>query len=252
MKAYATPFLRNVGIVGHGDTGKTQLVSALLFTAGMTNRLGKVGEGNTVTDWDEEEIARKISIQTGIAYAEWASGGQGEKTKINFLDTPGYSTFVNETKASLIAADAALVVVDAVAGVQVVTEKVWDYCTEYSLPRAMVINWMDRELASFERALESVQEAFGRAVVPLQLPLGAEKQFRGVVDLLAMKALVYTPDGDGRAKTEEIPAEMSAAAREAHEKLVEMVAEGDDKLMEEFFEKGTLPLEDLVSGLRAA
>src|SRR3989454_7295568 len=256
MKAYSTPFIRNVGIVGHGDTGKTQLVSSLLFTAGMTNRLGKVAEGNTVTDWDEEEIARKISIQTGLAFAEWAPSspgqGQGEKTKINFLDTPGYSTFVNETRASLIAADAALVVVDAVAGVQVVTEKVWDYCTEYSQPRAIVINWMDRELASFDRALESVQEVFGRTVVPLELPIGAEKQFRGVVDLLAMKALVYTPDGDGRAKIEEIPAELASAARDAHEKLVEMVAEGDDKLMEEFFEKGTLPLEDLKKGLRLA
>jgi len=159
MKSYATQFLRNVGIVGHGDTGKTQLVSSLLYTAGMTPRLGKVAEGNTVTDWDEEEIARKISIQTALAFAEWAPGGaaQSEKTKINFLDTPGYSTFVNETRASLIAADAALVVVDAVAGVQVVTEKVWDYCTEYSLPRAIVINWMDRELSSFDRALESVQ-----------------------------------------------------------------------------------------------
>jgi elongation factor G len=182
MKSYTTQFLRNIGIVGHGDTGKTQLVSSLLYTAGMTPRLGKVTEGNTITDWDEEEIARKISIQTGLAFAEWAPGGQGEKTKINFLDTPGYSTFVNETRASLIGADAALVVVDAVAGVQVVTEKVWDYCTEYSQPRAIVINWMDRELASFDRALESVQQAFGRAVVPLELPIGAEKQFRGVVD----------------------------------------------------------------------
>jgi elongation factor G len=229
-------------------------VSSLLYTAGMTPRLGKVAEGNTVTDWDEEEIARKISIQTALAFAEWAPGGaaQSEKTKINFLDTPGYSTFVNETRASLIAADAALVVVDAVAGVQVVTEKVWDYCTEYSLPRAIVINWMDRELSSFDRALESVQEAFGRSVVPLQLPIGAEKQFRGVVDLLSMKALVYTPDGDGRAKAEEIPADLASAAKDAHEKLVEMVAEGDDKLMEEFFEEGTLPLEDLKKGLRLA
>ena len=252
MKSYTTQFLRNIGIVGHGDTGKTQLVSSLLYTAGMTPRLGKVAEGNTVTDWDEEEIARKISIQTGLAFAEWAPGGQGEKTKINFLDTPGYSTFVNETRASLIAADAALVLVDAVAGVQVVTEKVWDYCTEYSQPRAIVINWMDRELASFDRALESVQEVFGRTVVPLQLPIGAEKQFRGVVDLVSMKALVYSPDGDGRAKTEEIPADLASAAKEAHEKLVEMVAEGDDKLMEEFFEKGTLPLEDLKQGLRLA
>ncbi|PYU18642.1 MAG: elongation factor G [Acidobacteria bacterium] len=252
MKSYATQFLRNVGIVGHGDTGKTQLVSSLLYTAGMTPRLGKVAEGNTVTDWDEEEIARKISIQTGLAFAEWAPSSQGEKTKINFLDTPGYSTFVNETRASLIAADAALVLVDAVAGVQVVTEKVWDYCTEYNQPRAIVINWMDRELASSDRAMESVQEVFGRTVVPLQLPIGGEKQFRGVVDLLSMKALIYTPDGDGRGKTEEIPADLASAAREAHEKLVELVAEGDDKLMEEFFEKGTLPLEDLKKGLRLA
>src|SRR5260370_29277549 len=111
MKAHTTPFIRNVGIVGHGDTGKTQLVSSLLFTAGMTNRLGKVAEGTTVTDWDEEEIARKISIQTGIAYAEWQPQGQSEKTKINLLDLPGYSTFVNETRASLVAADSALILV---------------------------------------------------------------------------------------------------------------------------------------------
>jgi len=252
MKAYATAFIRNVGIVGHGDTGKTQLVSSLLYTAGMVNRLPKVAEGNTVTDWDEEEIARKITIKTGLGFAEWAPPGQAEKTKINFLDTPGYSTFVNETKSSLIAADSALILVDAVAGVQVVTEKVWDYATEYDLPRAFLINWMDRELASFERTLSSIQQVFGRSVVPIQLPLGEEKSFRGVIDLVSMKAHIYQPDGDGKAKVEEIPAELADAAQEAHEKLVEMVAEGDDKLMEDFFEKGTLPVEDLTRGLREA
>src|SRR6202790_349773 len=131
MKAYATQSIRNVGIAGHGDTGKTQLVSSLLFTAGMTTRLGKVAEGNTVTDWDEEEIARKITIHTGQAHAEWTRTGQTgqspEPVKINFLDTPGYSTFLNDTRASLVAADAALILVDALAGVQVGTEKVWDY-----------------------------------------------------------------------------------------------------------------------------
>jgi elongation factor G len=252
MKNYATKEIRNVGIVGHGDTGKTQLVSSLLFTAGMTPRLGKVSDGSTVTDWDEEEIARKISIQTALAYAEWTPAGQSEKIKINFLDTPGYCTFINDTKATLIAADSALVVVDAATGVQVMTEKAWDFCTEYELPRAFVLNWMDRELASFERALNSVQEIFGRGAVPVQLPLGAEKQFRGVIDLVAMKALVYAPDGDGKAKIEEIPADMADAAREAHEALVEMVAEGDDALMEEFFQEGTLPVEDLQKGLRLA
>jgi len=249
MKTYTTDGIRNVGIVGHGDTGKTQLVSSLLFAAGMTPRLGKVIEGSTVTDWDEEEIARKITISTGLAYAEWQVPGQPEKTKINFLDTPGYSTFINETKASLIGADAALIVVDAAAGVQVVTEKVWDYATEYDQPRAFVLNWMDRDLASFDRALASLEQVFGRGVVPIQLPIGAERNFRGVIDLISMKALVYTPDGDGRAKVEEIPADLAEEAKAAHEKLVEMVAEGEDELMQEFFDKGTLPIEDLKKGL---
>ncbi|MHB8754767.1 MAG: elongation factor G [Candidatus Acidiferrales bacterium] len=249
MKVYNTEKIRNVGIVGHGDTGKTQLVSSMLFTAGMTPRLGKVTDGSTVTDWDEEEIARKISIHTGLAYAEW---GAADKIKINFLDTPGYSTFINDTKASLIAADAALILVDAAAGCQVVTEKVWDYATEYDLPRAFVINWMDRELASFERALESIQQIFGRGAVPIQLPIGAEKHFKGVIDLIAMKALTYTPDGDGKAKIEDIPADMADVAKAAHEALVEMVAEIDDELMQEFFDKGTLPVEDLRKGLREA
>ncbi|MGH9593017.1 MAG: GTP-binding protein, partial [Bryobacteraceae bacterium] len=252
MKAYQTQYIRNLGIVGHGDTGKTQLVSSLLFTAGMTPRLGKVADGSTVTDWDDEEVARKISINSALAYAEWAAPGQSEKTKINFLDTPGYSTFVNETRSTLIAADACVILVDAHAGVQVVTEKVWDFCTEYEQPRAFVVNWMDRDQANFERSLESIQEVFGRGAVAVQLPIGAEKGFRGVVDLISMKAHLYTPDGDGKAKIEEIPADMAEAAKDGHEALVEMVAEGDDALMEEFFEKGTLPVEDLKKGLRGA
>ncbi len=252
MKAYTTDWIRNVGIVGHGDTGKTQLVSSLLFAAGMTPRLGKVTEGSAVTDWDEEEIARKISINTGIAHAEWQAPAQSEKTKINLLDTPGYSTFINETKSSLIAADAALILVDAAAGVQVVTEKVWDYATEYDLPRAFLLNWMDRDLASFERALDSIQQVFGRGVVPIQLPIGWEKGFRGVVDLITMKALIYTPDGDGLAKIEEIPQALAEEAKLGHETLVELVAEGNDQLMQEFFDQGTLPVHDLVIGLREA
>jgi elongation factor G len=238
-----------VGIAGHGDTGKTQLVSSLLYTAGMTPRLGKVAEGSTTTDWDEEEIARKISINTSLAFAEWQVPGQAEKTKINLLDTPGYSTFINETKSSLIAADATLILVDAAAGVQVVTEKVWDYATEYDQPRAFVINWMDRELASFDRALASIEQVFGRGVVPIQLPIGSEKGFRGVIDLVSMKALMYTPDGNGKARIEEIPAALAHEAKAAHERLVELVAEGEDELMQEFFDKGTLPVEDLKKGL---
>src|SRR5690348_7263301 len=251
MKSYATKDIRNVGIVGHGGTGKTQLVSSLLFTAGMTPRWGKVAEGTATTDWDEEEIARKISIQTGIAHAEWPASG-GEKVKINFLDLPGYSTFITETKASLIAADAALITVDAHTGAQVTTEKVWDYCTEYDIPRAFVLTWMDRELASFERSMESLEQVFGRNVVALQLPIGSEKGFRGVIDLVGMKAHIYKPDGDGKPSIEEIPAALADEAKEAHEKLVEMVAEGDDELMEEFFKEGTIPIADLIPGVRKA
>src|SRR5271154_1138151 len=226
MKTYTTDAIRNVGIVGHGHTGKTQLVSSFLFTAGMTPRFGKVNDGSTVTDWDEEEIARKISIQTAIAFAEWQAPGAVDKIKINLLDTPGYSTFVNETKASLIAADCALILVDAAAGVQVVTEKVWDFATEYDIPRAFVINGMDREHADFARAMTSLEQAFGRKIVPIHLPIGQEKGFRGLVDLVTMKAHVYVPDGDGKAKIEDIPADMVPTADAAHAKLVEMIAEG--------------------------
>ena len=178
MKSYLTKDIRNVGIVGHGGTGKTQLVSSLLFTAGATPRWGKAAEGTTTTDWDEEEIARKLSIQTALAHAEWpttpdtVTHAGGEKVKINFLDLPGYSTFITESKASLIAADAALITVDAHVGAQVTTEKVWDYCMEYDIPRAFVLTWMDRDLASFERSMESLEQVFGRNVVALQLPIG--------------------------------------------------------------------------------
>src|SRR6266849_3024500 len=253
MKIYPTRDIRNVGIVGHGGTGKTQLVSSLLYTAGATPRHGKVSDGTTTTDWDEEEIARKISIQTGLAFAEWpCTLCGGETVKVNFLDMPGYSTFITEAKASLIAADAALITVDAHTGAQVTTEKVWDYCAEYDIPRAFVLTWMDRELASFERSMESLQSLFGRSVVALQMPIGSEKGFRGVIDLVSMKAHIYKPDGDGKPSIEEIPAALADEAKAAHERLVEMIAEGDDEMMEEFFREGTIPIEDLIPGVRKA
>src|SRR5580658_10798471 len=256
MKSYLTKDIRNAGIVGHGGTGKTQLVSSLLFTAGMTPRWGKIADGSTTTDWDEEEIARKISIQTGLAYAEWPSSGGhpggSEKVKINFIDLPGYSTFITETKASLIASFCALIAVDAHVGAEVTTEKVWDYCTEYDIPRAFVLTWMDRELASFERSMASLEQIFGRNVVALQLPIGTKRGFRGVIDLVSMKAHMYKPDGDGRPTIEEIPAALADEAKEAHEKLVEMIAEGDDELMDEFFREGTIPIQDLIPGVRKA
>jgi elongation factor G len=244
VKTYEGKDIRNVGVVGHGDSGKTTLTAGLLFTAGATNRLLRVDEGNTITDFDEEEVQRKVSISTAIAVAEW------KKAKINILDTPGYNIFINDTRAALVAADAALVVVDGVAGVEVQTEKVWSYSDDYKLPRAVVINKLDRERSSFERALGSVQEAFGRTAIPVQIPIGAERDFKGVVDLVRMKAYTYTPDGDGKGKESDIPADLAEAAQAAHEALVELVAEGNDALMEEFFEKGTLPAEHILDGIR--
>ncbi|HUI82119.1 MAG TPA: elongation factor G [Bryobacteraceae bacterium] len=244
MKVYESKDIRNVGVVGHGDSGKTTLTAGMLFSTGATNRLTRVDEGNTITDFDEEEIGRKITIATAIATAEW------KKTKVNILDTPGYNIFINDTRAALVAADAALVVVDGVAGVEVQTEKVWAFANEYNLPRAVIINKLDRERADFQRAWASVQENFGRTAVPIQIPIGSERDFKGVVDLVRMKAYTYTPDGDGKGKESDIPADLADAAQAAHEALVEMVAEGNDKLMEEFFEKGSLPVEQIAQGLK--
>jgi elongation factor G len=246
MKVYETKDLRNVGVVGHGDSGKTTLTAGLLFTAGATNRLLRVDEGNTVTDFDEEEIQRKITISTAVAVAEW------NKTKVNLLDTPGYNIFINDARAALVAAESALVMVDGVAGVEVQTEKVWGFAADFRLPRAIVINKLDRERADFERTLSSVQETFGRAAVPIQIPIGKERDFNGVIDLIRMKSFTYSLDGDGKGKEGDIPAALADAAKQAHETLVEMVAEGNDALMEEFFDQGTLPVEHIVEGLNQA
>src|SRR5215472_7413283 len=246
MRVYDSKDLRNVGVVGHGHSGKTSLTAGLLFTAGASNRLTRADEGNTITDFDDEEIQRKITISTALAYVEW------KKSKINVLDTPGFNIFINDTRAALVAADAAIVVVDGVAGVEVQTEKVWAFANDFELPRAIFINKLDRERSSFERALESVQSNFGRTAIPLHLPIGAERDFKGVVDLVQMKAYTYTPDGDGKGKESEIPGDMAEAAQKAHEALIEMVAEGNDALMEEFFDKGTLPPEHIMEGLHAA
>ena len=243
MKIYDTRDIRNVGIVGHGHSGKTSVVAGLLYAAGATSRLTRTDEGNTVTDFDEEEIQRKLSISTSLAAIEW------KKTKLNILDTPGFNMFVNDARATLVAADAAIVIIDAISGVESHTEKMWGIAEELNLPRAIVINKLDRDRASFERALESIHGRFGRAAVPIQLPLGSDKDFRGVIDLIRMKAYLYTPDGDGKSTEAEIPEEYAEAAKLAHEELVELVAEGKDDLMEEFFEKGTLPEEHIVSGL---
>ena len=246
MKAYDTPRIRNVAIVGHSGSGKTQLTSALLYDAGMVKRLGMVDEGTTVTDFDEEAIARKHTLTASVAYAEW------NKTKINLIDTPGMANFLSEARAALGVSDVAVVIVDGVAGVEVQTEKTWATAQELGIPRLIVLNRLDRERASLDRSLESLREGLGRSIVPIQIPIGEEKAFRGVVDLVAMKALMFEPGGDGKPSMAEIPADMADAAKAARDALTEMVAEADDNLMETFFEAGTLTQEELKAGLRIA
>ena len=244
MKVYDAPNIRNVALVGHSGAGKTQLISAILFDAGAVNRFGRVDDGTTVTDYDEEEIARKHTLACSLAYVEW------NKHKINFIDTPGMANFLSDARAALRVSDGALVVVDAVAGVEVSTEKLWAAAEEVEVPRIIVLNRLDRERASLNRSVESLRSVFGRAVVPVQLPIGEEKSFRGVIDLVAMKAWTFATDGSGKPSESEIPADLEASAQAAREALIEMVAEADDTLMERFFDAGTLTQEELLSGLK--
>ncbi|MFN2386701.1 MAG: elongation factor G [Thermoanaerobaculia bacterium] len=241
MKVLSAPQLRNVAVVGHNTVGKTTLVASLLHTAGAVTRAGRIEEGTCPTDFDGEELERKISINLACAHAVHRD------TRINFIDAPGYGIFAPEARAAVAAADAVLIVLDAVSGVEVQTEKVWKFAQEFERPVIFVVNRMDRERASFDRAVESLQKKFGRGVVALQVPIGEEKGFRGTVDLVRMEAHLL----EGGKRTDgPIPAELAERARAEHEKLVEMVAEGEDELMEKFFAQGTLEASDIVPGLK--
>ena len=244
MKVYSGSEIRNVAVVGHNDTGKTTLVTQLLFNAGAITRLGRIDDGTTVTDFDQDEIDRKHSISTAIAFAEW------QNTKINFIDTPGFGIFVMEARTAMRVADSAAIVVSGVTGVEVSTERVWKFAEEFELPRLIVINKMDRERASFARTLDALQKKFGKNVVPIQLPIGEEKDFTGVIDLVSMKAWKYAADGSGKYEKIDIPAELKAEADDYRAQLIEKVAEGDDTLMERFFDQGGLSQEELLDGLK--
>jgi elongation factor G len=243
MKVHEISEIRNLGLIGHGSSGKTSLASSLLFCSGSVNRLGKVDQGNTVTDYDEEEIARRFSITSSLCHLDW------KKTKVNLIDTPGYGAFIADAKAALRVLDGAVVVIDGVAGVEVQTEEAWGYAVEFDLPRLIVVNKLDRENASFARAVESIGKVFGRQAVPAQIPIGAEKGFRGVVDLVTSRAWLYEQDESGRHQVVDVPDDLAASVKEAREKLMELVAEVDDSLMEKFFDSGELPQDDLLGGL---
>lgn len=245
MKVYDATRIRNVALVGHSGSGKTQLASAMLFAGGEASRLGLVDDGSTITDFDEEAIARKHTLAASLAHAEW------RQTKLNIIDTPGVANFLAEARSALRVVECALVVVDAVAGVEVQTEKLWAEASSLGLPRIVVVNRLDRDRASIERTLESVRGSCAREIVPIQIPIGEEGGWTGVVDLLHMRALTFAAGDSGAMTDTEIPEALIERATDAREQLVEMVAEGDESLMEVYFSDGTLTQEQLIAGLRA-
>jgi elongation factor G len=241
MKDYSTAALRNIALLGHGSAGKTSLGEAILFSSGAISRQGRVEDGSTVSDFDEEEIRRHISLTTALLPIEW------KDRKLNILDTPGFADFAGEVKGALRVVDAALIVIDSVAGVEVGTELAWSYCNERNLPRLVLINKMDRENANFARALESLHAAFGVNFVPLQLPIGSQAAFEGVIDLITLKARKGS-----KGEAAEIPANMQADVAEARLKLMEAAAEGDDELIMKYLDGQELTEDEIRRGLRLA
>ncbi len=241
MKEYTTEFIRNIALVSHGGAGKTMLAEAFLHVTGATTRLGKVEDGTSASDYDDEEHRRKISIYTSVIPVEH------KNYKINFLDAPGYTDFVGEMVSALSVADGAIILVDAVAGIEVGTELAWRYCDQFNLPRFIVINKMDRENADFEKVYAQVEEFIklhDKRAIKVHLPIGQKHDFKGVVDIIGMKSYL----GDGKT-TGDIPAELKEEAEKAHFTMVEAAAEGEDELMEKYLENGSLSDEEMVRGL---
>ncbi len=238
--------VRTFAIVGHGDSGKTSLTEAMLFDSNMITRLGKIEQGNTVSDYDPKETKRGITINSSLAYLNW------KDSTFNIIDTPGYLDFIIDTKTSLRVVDTALIVVCGVSGVEVQTEKVWDYSEEFKLPRIFFINKMDRERAEFERTSQMIKEHFGQNAVPIQLPIGSEESFEGVVDLLKMKAYYFKAETEGKNQVEEkeIPADLKEKANEYRQKMIEAVAEYDDELLMKYLDGEELTQDEILSCLR--
>ena len=238
MKEYSTEKIRNIALVSHSSAGKTILSEAMLHLTGATTRMGKIEDGTTTSDFDEEEVRRTISLYTSVIPVEYRD------TKINFLDTPGYTDFVGEVISALRVVDGAVVLVDAVNGLEVGAELAWNYCNKFNLPRFLLINKMDRENANYQKSLKSVEEFSEIRLIPIQLPWGEKQSFQGVIDLLTMKAY----KGDGKSAVE-IPDEYKADAEAARAKLVEAAAEGDDSLLEKYLDSGELSDEEVIKGL---
>jgi elongation factor G len=241
MQTYGLENIRNVVLLSHSGAGKTSAAEAMLFTAGAIKRLGKVEDGTTTSDYEPDEVKRQISINLSLLPCQWKG------TKINLMDTPGYADFIGEVRAAMRVAEGAVIMVCAASGVEVGTEQVWSYCEQGALPRLIFINKMDRENADFNKTVGQIQSRFGPRCLPVQLPIGAQDKFEGVVDLLTMKA--YT---GAEAKEVEFPASLKSQADSYREKLIEAAAEADDKLIEKYLEGGELTQDELGSGLRQA
>ena len=243
MAKYESKSLRNLAVVGHGGTGKTSLCESLLFVSGKSERLGRVDDSTSCMDFEPEEQKRRVSISSAANFVEW------EKHKINFIDTPGDSNFTFDIKCSMSVVENAVIIVDAVGGVEFQTQKVWELADEFNLPRIIFINRLDRERANFTTALESIKSKFKKKVTPVCLPIGAEDKFNGIVDLIGMKAYLFS-DNKGIGKAVDIPAEMKDEVKSLHDSLVEDIAEADDELMNKYLEAGELSDEELNTGLK--
>ncbi|HHW19295.1 MAG TPA: elongation factor G [Firmicutes bacterium] len=244
MKEYPAENIRNVALISHSGAGKTTIGDAMLFISGGNDRFGKVDEETSVLDFDPEEIKRKTTISTSVAPIEWRG------RKINILDTPGYFDFVGEVRSALRVSDGAIVVVDATGGVEVGTELVWQYASEYQLPRLFVINKLDRENTDFQRVVDEINDAFGGKAVPLYLPIGKESGFKGLVDIV--RGIALTTGADGKVTQVTVPPELEGAVKELKERLKEAACDGDDALLEKYLEEGDLTDEEILKGLRGA
>lgn len=246
MKEFQTNEIRNVVVLGHASSGKTSLVEAMLFSAGTTNRLGRIDDGTTVSDFNDDEIERKFSISASILHCEW------NKTKINLIDTPGYLDFIGEAKAVTPVADLGLIVIHAQAGVELGSELVFNYTKGDQLPVFFVMNMLDKEHANFDKTLEKMRESFGKQVIPFQIPVNQGVDFDTIIDVLNNKLYTFSKDGKGTAKESPVPADQQDTVNTLREQIMEYVAESDDALLEKFFEQGTLTEEEMMNGLKKA
>lgn len=233
--------IRNVAVIAHSGAGKTSLVEAILFNSGAIDRMGNTEDGNTTTDYEPEEIARKISITSAIAFCDW------KDHRINLIDTPGFINFIEDTRGCLRVSDGAIVIVSAISGVKAETEKIWKYACEFEVPRIIFINKMDKETASFYRAIGEIEKSFESEAIPLHIPIGEGKNFKGIVDLISMKSYVME---NGKTVEKEISDDIKGAADEYRRKLVEKVAESDDSLLEKYLEGGELTADEIMKGIK--